>query len=119
MIIKKQVKLHGHEYYSMHLHIINPMLPIKLTNNEIEVLAYFMSFTGTIARDRFGTTARNIIKNEMGISNGGISNYVTSLKKKGFINNNEILPVLIPDESSQLYQFKLINDEKQDINNSK
>jgi len=112
MIIKKTLKLSTLEYYDKHLNVINPFLPVKLTGKEIEVLSHLMSFTGTISEDRFGTTARNIVKKRLNISNAGISNYISSLKKKGFINDkNEILSILFPNDKEQSYQFTLLNYE--------
>jgi DNA-binding MarR family transcriptional regulator len=111
MTIKKTLKLSNIEYYEKHLHIINPFLPVNLTIKEIEVLSNLMSFTGTIAEDRFGTTARNIIKKRMAISTAGISNYIASLKKKGFITNGKIHHILFPNETSQSYEFTLENYE--------
>lgn len=112
MVIKKVLKLGTIEYYNTHLQIINPLLPIQLTPKEIEILANFMSFEGTIAHDRFGTTAKKIVKDRMELSNAGISNYMKSLKDKGFITNNTIVPILFPENGEQLYYFKLINYEK-------
>jgi|FLOH01.1.fsa_nt_gi DNA-binding MarR family transcriptional regulator len=111
MIIKKVLKLGTLDYYNTHLQIINPLLPIHMTPKEIEILANFMSLNGTIAEDRFGTTARNMVKSKMNLSNAGISNYMKSLKDKGFIEKNTILPLLFPENGEQLYQFKLIDYE--------
>ena len=110
MIIKKVLELDRFDYFSTHLRIINPVLPIQLTPKEIEMLANFMSLEGSIAEDRFGTTGRKIIKEKMGIGNAGVSNYMKSLKQKSFITeDNEIRPILFPGNEQQLYQFKLIN----------
>lgn len=111
MLIKKVLKLSTLEYYNTHLQLINPLLPEHLTPKEIEFLSHFMSFNGTIAQDRFGTTARNMVKTSMGLSNAGISNYMNSLRIKKFINGNTILPILFPDEKEQVYHFKLIDFE--------
>ncbi len=111
-MIKKTMSLSRLEYFSTHLRIINPLLPVTLTPKEIELLANFMSLDGIIASDRFGTTAKKIIKERMKIKAAGISNYMKSLKNKGFIINNEILPILFPNGHEQTYQFKLINNEE-------
>ena len=112
MVIKKVLKLDRLSYYVTHLQIINPLLPEHLTQKEIEFLAHFMSFNGTIASDRFGTTARNMVKTNMGISNAGVSNYMRSLIDKGFVKDNKILSILFPEVGSQEYEFKLINYEE-------
>ncbi|MHA1197729.1 MAG: hypothetical protein ACTSQF_00030 [Candidatus Heimdallarchaeaceae archaeon] len=70
-----------------------------------------MSFTGILAEDRFGATARKKVKTTMKLSNAGLSNYMRTLKDKGFITTNKILPILFPENGSQLYQFKLTNYE--------
>ena len=111
MIVRKVLKLDALAYYATHLKLINPLLPIQLTPKEIELLANFMSLTGDIDGDRFGPTARRMIKMKMNISTAGISNYMRSLKDKGFVNGNIILPLLFPENGEQMYQIKLINYE--------
>jgi DNA-binding MarR family transcriptional regulator len=111
MIIRKTQKLSTLEYYVTHLQIINAILPVKLTPKEIELLANFMSLNGSIAEDRFGTTGRAIVKSKMNITTAGVSNYLKSLKDKGFVKQNDILPILFPEKHNQLYQFKLVNYE--------
>ena len=114
MIISKIVKLKPIEYYNTHLELINPILkrmtPSSLTHKEIELLANFMVLNGDIAIDRFGTTARKIVMKQMKLSTAGLSNYLRSLKAKGFIYGNDILPILFPNNNYQVYQFKLINE---------
>lgn len=110
-VIQKQLKLEKEQYYIKHLSIVNVFLPIELTPKEIEVIANFMSLEGDIAKDRFGTSARKLVMEQMGISPGGLGNYMKSLKDKGFIIDGEqttILPILHPDTVEQGYMFKLI-----------
>jgi len=107
--IKKMLKLPREEYYMKHLEIINPLLPTTLTPKEIEVLANFMCLQGDITHDRFGTSARKIVQENVNISVAGMSNYMKSLKAKGFITDTSIAPILFPDDSQQDYQFILIN----------
>ena len=109
MIIRKVKRLSTLEYYSTHLKLINPLLPVQITPKEIEILAHFMSFNGSISFDRFGTTARALVKQRMKITTAGVSNYMRSLKDKGFITGNDILPILFPENGEQLYQIKLVN----------
>ena len=111
-IIKKQLILSPFDYFSTHLKIINPLLPVHLTPKEIELLANFMMLNGSISEDRFGSTGKKIIMNKMNIGPAGISNYLRSLKQKGFISGNDILSVLYPENEQQGYNFKLIKNEK-------
>ena len=112
--IKKHKILDKDEYYQTHLSIVNCMLPIKMTNMETKVLASFMCFSGDFAKDRFGPSARKIVKKELGLSSAGMSNYIRTLKEKGFLLEREdkeleILSILFPQDKEQLYIFKLTN----------
>lgn len=110
--ISKKITLSTREYYTIHLSIVNALIPTKLTPKEIDVLGFFMSLQGDIAKDRFGTTARKLIMKELNLSDGGLGNYLKSLREKGFISsNNEILPTLIPNEDKQEYFFQLLNKD--------
>lgn len=109
--IIKTLKLGKVEYYNTHLSIINSVLPVKLTPKEIEVLALFMSLDFKV--ERFGTSARKIVRQELDISHQGLSNYLKSLTMKGFLiekeGDYEILPILFPAKDQQSYMLKLIN----------
>lgn len=116
MKIIKTLKLSKVEFYKKHLYIINHVLPVQMTNKEIEVLASFMSLEGSINSDRFGTSARKLVKEELSLSSGGLCNYLNQLKVKGFIKSKidldkeelYILPILIPSiDGIQEYYFKL------------
>lgn len=113
--IQKTLKLHKTKYYELHLNIINNFLPVQMTPKEIEVLSIFMSFDGELAeKARFGSTARKLVKEKMKITTAGLSNYMRTLKEKGFITgedetNYNILPILIPEKEEQIYMFKFIN----------
>jgi len=110
-IIRKALRLTREEYYKKHLLIINHILPKQMTPKEAEVLAAFMSLQGDIAQDPFGTSGRKIVRQKLGISAGGLGNYLDQLKEKGFITETDrelkIIPILIPKGDSQGYQFKL------------
>lgn len=116
-MIKKILKLSKEDYYKKHLLLINPLLPEHLTTKEAEVLAAFISLEGDIAKDPFGPTGRKIVMEKCSIKPGGLGNYLRALESKKFIIADEklkfkILPMLIPDPKSQIYQFKLeINEE--------
>lgn len=111
--IQKTLKLNKEKYYETHLAIINSLLPIKMTDMEIKVIARFMSFRGDIAAQRFGASAKKIVKEQLDLSSAGLSNYMRSLTEKGFLikkaDDIVILPILIPAQEEQVYMFKLIN----------
>lgn len=117
--IKKIVSLPRAKYYIKHLEIINPLLPISLTPKEIEVLGMFLSLNGSVAQeDRFGTSCRKIVKEALSLSDGGLGNYIKSLKDKGFLyfspqGKLQTFPFLIPEEKAQGYMFRLnLKEEK-------
>lgn len=105
--------LSNHDYYVKHLEILNPILNVQLTGKEIEVLAGFMSLQGDLVeKDRFGTQARKTIREQLGMSSGGLGNHLGELRDKGFIFENdekkyEIRQFLIPNDNAQGYQFKI------------
>lgn len=116
-IIQKAIlQLKGAEYYIYHLSIINPFLPVELTPKEREVLGAFMSFKGDLAdKDRFGTSFRKEVKAMLSMSDGGLSNHISSLKSKGAIQEDlqgimQIAPILLPEERQQNYQFKIVHE---------
>lgn len=116
-IIQKAIlQLKGAKYYIYHLSIINPFLPIELTPKEREVLGTFMSFKGVLAeKDRFGTSFRKEVKTMLSISDGGLSNHLSSLKSKGAIKEDltgiiQVASILLPEEKQQFYQFKIVQE---------
>ena len=114
-IIRKTLVLSKEEYYKKHLLLINHILPIQMTPKEAEVLAAFMCLEGDLSEDPFSTSGRKIVRERLGISAGGLGNYLDQLKTKGFVYEKlsrgfkilSILPVLVPDKDVQGYQFKL------------
>jgi hypothetical protein len=111
-ILKKRLTLNKNEYYQTHLNIVNVFLPVKMTPKEIEVLAHFMSLEGSIAEDRFGTSARKLVMQHMNLKPGGLGNYFKTLKEKKFLMENgqkklEIFSLLYPEPLVQSYQFQL------------
>ena len=120
MEIRKILKLQGDSFYVKHLEIINPFLPIRLTPKEIDVLAAFMSLEGELAEDRFGTTGRKIVMKKLGITPGGLGNYLKSLKTKGFVYKKggalHIASIVLPsnDKVYQDYRFRLVDLSKID-----
>jgi hypothetical protein len=117
IIQKGIVGLKDAQYYIYHLSIINPFLPIELTPKEREVLGTFMSFKGDLAeKDRFGTTFRKEVKKMLTMSDGGLSNHLTSLRSKGAIKEDltgiiQIATILLPEEKQQNYQFKIVQEQ--------
>lgn len=113
--IKKQLKLDNDEYYETHLSLVNCLLPeaVKMTPKEICVMARFMSLKGDIAIQRFGPTAKKIVKENLKLSAAGLSNYMSSLTIKGLLIKKgdliEISPILFPEPDEQIYMFKLVN----------
>ena len=114
MVISKTLSLSRSDYYRKHLGIINAILPEHLTPREIEILAEFMSLNGSIAHDRFGTTARKLVMGNLNLTLPGLSNHLKNLKDKKFIRDDRILPILFPDLQEQGYAFKLINYEEEE-----
>lgn len=113
MKISKKLELGKRDYHTLHLEIINPFLPIRLTPREIDVLSAFMSLSDELAEDRFGTTARKVVMKRLGISPGGLGNYLNSLKEKGFVYKEGgalwIASIVLPDPEEQSYQFNIVN----------
>lgn len=116
-VIQKVLKLSKVEYYQVHLMLVNAVLPAnaKLTEKELQVLAMFMSFDEDIAMGRFGTYARSIVKEKLGIQTAGLSNYLKFLKDKRFIlegeNGLKFVPLIQIPNTEQSYMFKIINKE--------
>lgn len=117
-IVKKSLSLSRLEYYEKHLLIINHVLPEQLTPMQAKVLAAFMSFTGELSRDPFSTSGRKLVREMLSLSPGGLGNYLEQLKGKGFLYTKDeklvILPILIPEDKEQFYQFKLTNKDARD-----
>jgi hypothetical protein len=75
-----------------------------------------MSFKGDLAeKDRFGTTFRKEVKSILSMSDGGLSNHISSLKSKGAIRDDlngiiQVASILLPEEKQQFYQFKIVQE---------
>jgi len=82
---------------------------------EIKILAYFMSFSGELANDRFSSTGRKIIRDNLSLTHQSLSNYMRSLLDKKFLLEKNgiltILPLLHPETTEQQYMIKLINKQ--------
>lgn len=116
--LKKKLELSERDFYRVHMHIVNALLPIKLSTKEIDILTAFMSFTGTLAEDRFSTTGKKIVRETLGISNQVLWNHINALRDKKliYLNDKNVLiinPVLFPkDLLNQKYSIELINKGK-------
>lgn len=106
------------DYFKKHLEIVTIILPGSITKTEILVLASFMSLQGDIvADDRFGTSARKIVRDKLKMSPGGLGNHLRSLEDNKYIYKNdkgkfEINKYLIPSsEKVQSYQFNIVCNE--------
>ena len=118
-IIRKSFELNPKDYYVKHISIVNAVLTNSLTNKEIEVLASFMVADSKLTEDdRFNTLVRKQVMKDLSLSPGGLGNYLKSMIKKGFLNKSKItnritiLEYLMPDNTGQGYQFKLIKKEE-------
>lgn len=113
MELKKRLDLNELDYYATHLSLINCLLPIKMTPGEIKVLASFMTLKGDIAQYRFGPSGRKMVMATLGLSPAGLSNFIASLRKNGFLKTEgdvtKIWPILNPDLVEQEYRIKLVN----------
>ena len=78
-IRKKRFILSGAEYYAQHLYITSAVLPIKLTEKEIEVLSLFMY------KKSFNKQTREYIKDTLALSSASLSIYIKNLLRKGYI----------------------------------
>lgn len=114
-VIQKSLKLNIKEYYTTHLNIINSIFPKRLTDKEIEILSEFMSLDSSITGvDMFNTYARKIIKENLKMSSGSLSNHLKSMLDKDFLikdkitNRISVREFLLPNENWQGYQFKII-----------
>lgn len=114
-VIQKEFKVDNTVYYIMHLNIICSVLPVKLSDKEVEVLANFMSLEKNLIKDdMFNTEARRRVKDKSALSSGGLANHLKSMIDKGFLVKDEIThklnvrPFLIPEDKAQGYQFKLV-----------
>lgn len=117
-IIQQAFNLNKEEYYVVHLKILNAILPIKLSEKELEVLAAFMGLDKNIVEENyFNPVARKKVLKKLDLSPAGLSNHLKSMLEKGFIiknnitNNITIKEFLLPESFVQGYQFKIVKNE--------
>ena len=103
--VSKVVNLSGNVYYRVHLQLINPILPVQLSEKELDVLSYFLML-GDLSKD-----SRKLVREKLGMSFGSLTNHIRHLKEKGFIlEGDELNSVIVPNKDSQEYIFKLVNN---------
>lgn len=114
-IIQQAFKVESEKYYILHLEIINAVLPVKLTDKELEVLAAFMAIDKNIIEDGyFNSIARKKVMKKLNLKPGGLSNHLSEMIKKGFLIKNKVTnfitikEFLLPEENEQGYQFKIV-----------
>lgn len=112
-MIRKLLKLGPSDYYLTHLRLVNAVLPNKMTERELTVIAKFMEYGG------FDTKARKGVMNDLKISPSNLSNNISALVEKGFVvayldsrgkkkfKFHDLLNIA-PDK--ELYEFGLINE---------
>ena len=102
------------EFYELHLAIINPLLPNRLTEKEILILASFMSADERLVEDdRFNSLVRKKVMQRHQLSAGGLGNYLKAMIKKGFLSKSKITgrikikEFMLPKDNVQGYEFKI------------
>jgi hypothetical protein len=105
-IIQQAFKVENQEYYNMHLQIVNAILPVKLTDKELD--------KNIIEENYFNPVARKKVLKKLDLSAAGLSNHLKSMINKGFLIKNNITNAitikefLLPEEDGQGYQFKIV-----------
>lgn len=114
-VISKSIGLDSYGYYRTHLMLINPILPVKLSDKEIEVLASFMCYIGRTIYP-FSKFCRSEVRKKLGLSHGSLTNYLGRLREKGFLKLEldayDFNGLILPDMDRQEYNFKLIRNEQ-------
>lgn len=115
--IKKVLSLNREDYYTKHLQIVNTLLPVQLNKKEIEVLSLFMSMYNP-EYGMFNSVTRKKVMERLQLSSGGLSNYITSMTNKGFLQRNTISGIvkvrdfIMPDNKGQEYIIRVTNNEE-------
>ena len=118
--LSKTMRISQKDFYVRHLKIVNALLPVEMTNREIEILGGFISLKGDLVNeDRFNSFARKMVRDNLNIKKPQtITNFLRSMVSKGYISKTddgkyEISKFLFPtNESSQEYSFKLVVNGK-------
>lgn len=90
-----------------HAMILNVFMGNRFTHSEIEVIAALASST-----DMFSLESRKKIKKDLELSDAGLTNYISSLKRKGAVIMKDNKPILLPlflvDPKENEYQIKTV-----------
>lgn len=109
--VSKTISLDSSNYYRVHLELINPILPVRLSDRELLVLSCMMG-----VGDCFSKEGRKKVREKMGLSFGSLTNYIRQLKDKGFILGEDgdyrINGLIVPNGDSQEYYFKIVRNEE-------
>lgn len=114
-VVRKSIKCSSREeYYVLHLNIINPLLPNKLTEKEIMILSSFMAADEKLVEDdRFNSLVRKKVMEKHKLSAGGLSNHLKAMIDKGFLRRSDVTKrikindFIIPGKNMQGYQFRI------------
>lgn len=102
MKISKTFYVEGSKYYKKHLEILNGALPVKLTDKEIDILAQIIKFGSKVNKG-----VKNVIKDELQIEPSNLNKYIKSLENKGFIIDNEVIPLVKTYAKEMSYEFTI------------
>lgn len=114
-LIQKSILEKGRYYYQRHIEIVINFFPVKLTPKEVEFVAAFMEKDpDKHGGNRFSTTSRKEVREELGLTYGNMSNLISSCVEKAALKKEDkkifINPLLFPNDKEQYYQFKLQKD---------
>ena len=113
-IITKSINVDNYSYYRKHLEILNVLLPVKLSQKEVEVLAAFMSQDIKLIEDSmFNIITRKNVMSQLKMQPGGLGNHLKTMIEKGYLIKNKITneikvkEYLLPEKNNQGYRLRL------------
>ncbi len=89
--VRPQGVLNKTELYKLYLNIINCFAPVKLTETEIDILVYIYSCGKVLTSE-----IRRKLREFLSISDKNLNNFISKLKKKSAIKDNEINSRILP-----------------------
>lgn len=120
-VSKKKIITEGLDYYIQNLNLINTLLGIGMTEKEIAIVAHFLNLPYNVKLEGFlDTYSKKLIRENLNLSNAGLSNYIKNLTMKKVLDRDEetgrvsINPQVIPEEGWQGYQIKIENSESRE-----
>jgi len=116
--IKKLLRVPTDVFYVKYLQLLNPLFPVELTMKEIEVLSSFMALDKSIIGESIiNTLSRKLVKNKLGLSSAGLTNYITSIVDKGYLIKNPLTGILklnpYVNVDSDILKFEIILDKNE------